>query len=109
MRLGTIATLNEPGWQIDSPVDRRTLTRYGLTQEGCTQWEAFAAPDWQKYIYTSFHFPDDPDDSDPIIREAICADKAWLESYFKSICFYDAKHVSLGSVAWDYILPWDTT
>ena len=101
--------LNEPRWRIDSPVDRRTITRYGLTQEGCTQWEAFAAPDWQKYIYTSFHLPDDPDDSDPIIREAICADKAWLERHFKSKCFYHARHVSLATVEWDYIAPWDVT
>lgn len=105
--------LKEPSWRMSSSVDwktyRKTVTRYGLTSEGGAQWEAFAAPDWQKYIYTSRHLPDDPDHSDQVIREAICADKARLERYFKSKCFYDARHVSLATVAWDYIAPWDVT
>ena len=101
--------LNEPPWRFDSPVDPRTTTHYGLTQEGGAQWEAFAAPDWQKYIDRTSHLPDDPDDSERIIREVICADKALLERYFKSKCFYHAKHVSLATVAWDYIAPWDVT
>lgn len=101
--------VDEPRWHLGSSIDRRTITRYGLTQEGGTQWEAFAAPDWQKYIDTSLDLPDDPDHSDQVIREAICADKAWLERYFKSKCFYDARHVSLATVAWDYIAPWDVT
>ena len=101
--------LDEPRWRISAPVDRRTITRYGLTPEGGAQWEAFAAPDWEKYIYTSLHLPDDPDHSDQVIREAICADKAMLDRYFKSKCFYDARHVSLTTVEWDYIAPWDVT
>ena len=101
--------LDEPRWSIGSSVDWRTITRYELTQQGGTQWEAFAAPDWQKYIRTSRHLSDNPDHSDPSIRVAICADKAMLEEYFKSKCFYDAKHVSLGTEEWDYIAPWDVT
>ena len=100
--------LNEPIRRIPR-VGERKRTYYRLTPEGGTQWEAFAAPDWQKYIYTSLHLPDAPHDSDQIIRVAICADKAMLESYFKSKCFYDAKHVSLGTEEWDYIAPWDVT
>ena len=100
--------LNEPIRRIPR-VGERKRTYYRLTPEGGRQWEAFAAPDWQKYIYTSLHLPDDPHDSDQIIQEVICADKAMLESYFKSKCFYDAKHVSLETVAWDYIAPWDVT
>ena len=98
--------LNELRWHIGSSVDWRTITRYGLTQEGGAQWEAFAAPDWQEYIYRSMYLSDD---SERKIREVICADKALLEGYFKSKCFYDAKHVSLATVAWDYIAPWDVT
>ena len=100
--------LNEPIRRIPR-VGERKRTYYRLTPEGGAQWEAFAAPDWQKYIRTSRHLSDDPDHSDPSIWEAICADKAMLESYFKSKCFYDAKHVSLETVAWDYIAPWDVT
>ena len=101
--------LDEPRWRIGSSVDRRTITRYELTQEGGAHWEAFAAPDWQRYIYTSLHLPDDPDPSDPVIREVMCADKGLLERYFNSKCFYDADDVSLATVEWDYIAPWDVT
>ena len=98
--------LNEPRWGIGSSIDRRTITRYGLTQEGGTQWEAFAAPDWQKYIDGSFHFPDE---SESGIWELICADRTFLERYFESKCFYDPTDVSLKSIEWDYIAPWDAT
>ena len=98
--------LNEPRWGIGSSVDRRTITCYGLTQEGGTQWEAFAAPDWQKYIDGSFHLPDESENG---IWELICADRTWLERYFESKCFYDPTDVSLKSVEWDYIAPWDAT
>ena len=100
--------LNEPIRHIPR-VGERKRTYYRLTPEGGAQWEAFAAPDWQKYIYRTIHLPDDPDDSERIIREVICADKAMLERHFKSKCFYNAKHVSLETVAWDYIAPWDVT
>ena len=100
--------LNEPIRRIPR-VGERKRTYYGLTPEGGAQWEAFAAPDWQKYIYTCLRLPDDPDHSDQIIGEAMCADKAMLERYFKSKCFYDPKDVSLATVEWDYIAPWDVT
>ena len=103
--------LNEPGWQVDpveqiDPVDWGTITYYGLTQEGGAQWEAFAAPDWQRYIDASSRLTDD---RKGIIWEVMCADKAWLEAYFESVCFYDPQDVSLATVAWDYIAPWDAT
>ncbi len=41
--------LNEP--RRISRVGERKRTRYGLTQEGGAQWEAFAAPNWEQYIY----------------------------------------------------------
>ena len=101
--------LDEPRWRIGSSIDRRTITRYGLTPEGGTQWEAFAAPDWEKYIDGSIYLPDPPDDREQGTWELICADKASLESYFESKCFYDAQDVSLETVVWDYIAPWDVT
>ncbi len=103
--------LNEPGWQVEpveqmEPVDWRTITYYGLTPEGGAQWEAFAAPDWQEYIDASSRLTDD---EEGIIWEVICVDKAWLERYFESKCFYDPEEVSLATVEWDYIAPWDAT
>ena len=103
--------LNEPGWQVEpveqmEPVDWRTITYYGLTPEGGAQWEAFAAPDWQEYIDASARLTDD---EKGIIWEVICVDKAWLERYFESKCFYEPAEVSLATVEWDYIAPWDAT
>ena len=103
--------LNEPGWQVEpveqmEPVDWRTITYYGLTPEGGAQWEAFAAPDWQEYIDASARLTDD---EKGIIWEVICVDKAWLERYFESKCFYEPAEVSLATVGWDYIAPWDAT
>ncbi len=90
---------------IDS-VGKEKLTFYGLMEEGGTQWEAFAAPDWHRYIKEGFQVPDG---SEYGIWEVICADKEWLESYFKSIYFYYPIEMSLASVAWDYIAPWQAT
>lgn len=97
--------LNEPGWQVE-PVDWRTITYYGLTPEGGAQWEAFAAPDWQRYIDASSRLTDD---GKGIIWEVICVDKSWLEEYFESKCFYEPAEVSVATVEWDYIAPWDAT
>ncbi|MDE0688032.1 MAG: hypothetical protein OXI61_07700 [Candidatus Poribacteria bacterium] len=98
--------LDEPRWSIGSSVDRRTITRYELTQEGGTQWEAFAAPDWQKYIDAGCHYSEDYEYG---MWELICADKVWLERYFESMCFYDPHEVTLESVERDYIAPWQAT
>lgn len=115
---GVISTHQHIERALDAPRrdPERKRTYYGLTQEGAAQWEAFAAPDWERYIRTSLHWPDHPDGfPDPpdgikrVIEEAICADKPLLERYFKSKCFYRAKDVYLESVEWDYIAPWDVT
>ena len=88
------------------PVEERKVTYYGLTQEGGAQWEAFAAPDWQKYIYAGCHSSEGCEYG---MWELICADKVWLERYFESMCFYDPQEVTLESVERDYIAPWQAT
>ena len=97
--------LNEPTGH-NTHIDEKKITSYGLTQQGGTQWEAFAAPDWQKYIKADFLCPDD---SEHGIWELICADKNLLEKYYESFCFYRQLEVSLESVVWDYIAPWEAT
>ena len=90
---------------IDS-VGKEKLTFYGLTEEGGAQWEAFAAPDWQGYIKVGSQMPDG---SEYGIWEVICADKDQVESYFKSMYFHSPIEMSLASVEWDYIAPWQAT
>ena len=87
-------------------VGKEKLTFYGLTQDGGAQWEAFAAPDWQAYIKVGSQMPDG---SEYGIWEVICADKQRLESYFKSMYFHCPIEMSLASVEWDYIAPWQAT
>ena len=122
-------------------------TYYGLTPEGGAHWEAFAAPDWQKYIEDNgLQLPDECEKwLDAYIadferengtqergygdrkwsealenfvadferengrHELMCADKAWLEKYIESLCFDRQTEVSLATVEWDYIAPWDVT
>ena len=49
------------------------------------------------------------DGSEYGIWEVMCADKGSLESYFESIYFYYPIEMSLASVEWDYIAPWQAT
>ena len=98
--------LNEMKSTDIDPVGKEKLTFYGLTQEGGAQWEAFAAPDWESYIKVDSQVPDG---SEYGIWEVICAAKGWLESYFKSMYFHYPIEMSLASVEWDYIAPWQAT
>ena len=99
--------LNEPPMRI-VPAGVEKHTSYGLTPEGGAQWEAFAAPDWEKYVEGGETFSDE-DEYENEIWELMCADKEWLERYFESICFHQQLEVSLESIEWDYISPWEVT
>ena len=101
--------LDEPKSKDFHPLDLEKITCYGLTQEGGAQWEAFAAPDWQKYIAGGWGYQFS--DEDEYCWELICADKAWLEAYIESLCYHDHDHkeVISESVAWDYVTPWQAT
>ena len=101
------AALNEPPGQIVL-AGQKKYTSYGLTREGGAQWEAFAAPDWEKYVEMAETFSDE-DEFEDEIWEVICADKDWLERVYQSICFHHQIEVSLESIEWDYIAPWDVT
>ncbi|MDE0683831.1 MAG: hypothetical protein OXI63_13015 [Candidatus Poribacteria bacterium] len=98
--------LNEPKSRGYAPFDDQKPTSYGLTEEGGAQWEAFAAPDWRVYIKDGFHWPKG---SKYGMWEVICADKQQLRSYYRSFCFYRQVEVSLESMEWDYIAPWQAT
>ncbi|MCY3739872.1 MAG: hypothetical protein OXH00_02510 [Candidatus Poribacteria bacterium] len=99
--------LNEPPMRVFSAGEKKH-TSYGLTPEGGAQWEAFAAPDWEKYVEGGETFSDE-DEDEYGIWELICADKEWLERYVESICFHQRLEVSLESVEWDYVAPWEVT
>ena len=95
--------LDETPWQIRGD---KKYTVYGLTQEGGAQWEAFAAPDWGRYVDAGETFSDENENG---IWEIICADKDWLDRYCEAMCFDHELEVSLETIAWDYIAPWQVT
>ena len=99
--------LNEPPAGI-APAGEEKFTSYGLTEEGGAHWEAFAAPDWEKYVEGGEMFSDE-DEYENGIWEVMCADKEWLERYCESICFHQQLEVSVESVEWDYAAPWGVT
>ena len=98
--------LNEPKSRGYPPFDTKKPTSYGLTEEGGAQWEAFATPDWQAYLKDGFHWPDG---GECAMWEVICADKKNLRSYYRSFCFHRQIEVSLESMEWDYVAPWQAT
>ena len=109
---GQIEVTDEPRPAGTYPVDWRTVTHYGLTQEGGAQWEAFAAPNWQKYVHTRSQVSDESeyeDESGCELWELVCADKEWLERYIEALCYRKHNEVILDTVVWDYIAPWQAT
>lgn len=109
--IGFISTEEQIELVLDEPrgvgfYNPKLHTYYGLTQVGGAQWEAFAAPDWQKFIDGGHLFSDEYVDG---IWELICADKEWLKRYIESLFYGGPKEVNLESVQWDYIAPWQAT
>lgn len=98
--------LDEMKSRHSARLGERKITYYGLTEEGGAQWEAFAAPDWEKYIYAGQTFSEEYEDG---IWEVICADRSRLGRYYASLRFYHQLKVSLESIEWDYLSPWQVT
>jgi hypothetical protein len=76
---------------------------YGLTPEGGRQWEAFAYPDWTRFLKGHY----------PIIDrrcfgEYLCASKERLERYFQ-LAKEALTYVDEASATWDVVEPWQAT
>jgi hypothetical protein len=74
---------------------------YRLTKLGGEVWEAFAAPDWDRYInaWTS---------SEGEVNEYFCATKWRLEKYLSLVHLLEIE-VLPESVVWDEVRPWQAT
>lgn len=77
---------------------------YGLTSLGGTVWEAFAQPDWNRFIVHTITCENTEDE----LAEFICADKKLLESYFHGI-----HHIGIipkkNAIQYDTLEPWQAT
>jgi hypothetical protein len=91
--------------EIEAALDESTKqpssqrTYYGLTPVGGAAWEAFAAPDWNRLIDSSF----DEDSR----YEVICADRKLLERYLAALRREGTFDES--TLVWDEMSPWAAT
>jgi hypothetical protein len=77
---------------------------YRLTEEGGRRWEAFARPDWDRYICEEYT----PRDKQIEVAELVCTQRDLLERYLRMLQLnvYD---IDEGSVQFDTVAPWNAT
>lgn len=74
-------------------------TTYGLTPQGGAVWEAFAAPNWQRFV----HDTGTPEDE----WEVTCADRHFLDRYLAAVRREGDLDVS--TLVIDEVKPWQAT
>lgn len=100
-------TLDEQ--QIETALDERQTpdqreTYYGLTAKGGAYWEAFAAPNWMKFIDAGYGM----DEQEETFGEIICADRDLLERYVQGLHYADVI-IDPTTLAWGELRPWQAT
>ena len=76
-----------------------------LTSEGALVWEAFAAPEWDKFVYEGYIF-DEP--TGRVIVELICACRRRLQSHLGS-SYPSLSPIDRSRVWWSIVEPWQAT
>lgn len=86
---------------LERPTEVGHELGYRLTALGGAVWEAFAAPDWDRYlhVWTS---------SEGALNEFFCATRWRLEKYLSLVQFLDVL-VQPESIEWDEVVPWEAT
>lgn len=86
---------------LDEPRDVAQNTYYGLTMRGGSEWEAFACPNWNRYV---LHDLDYEGGSGALT----CGDRKWLEVYIER--FSDGfRQVCWESLRWEEVGSWEAT
>jgi hypothetical protein len=75
------------------------VTHYGLTPAGGAAWEAFAAPDWNRYI--------DSGCDEHNRYDVTCADRRRLHGYLAALRREGTFQEE--SLVWDEVAPWQAT
>lgn len=94
--------------QIEAILDEPQFpdcTYYSLTSHGGAQWEAFAAPNWNRYIDAFYSIPEDQEAER---GELVCADKELAERYLQGI-HHSGIHIDPTTVTWEQLKPWQAT
>lgn len=79
---------------------------YALTPEGGSIWEAFARPDWDRYITHSFDLGG-PESDETELHEAIAADPKLLKRYVGAVAHETP--IDAGSEVFSEFNPWEAT
>lgn len=95
-RAGIEAALAEP-----TPFGSRSYTFYQLTAEGCSQWEAFARPDWTRYVCADLNHEAGK-------GSLTCTDRQWLKESLEWLSAVDPL-VDRGSTDYNEVRPWQAT
>jgi hypothetical protein len=91
-----VAALKKPvGWG-DEPI-----IYYQLTAKGAGQWEAFAKPDWDRYVLNE-------SDSETGDGQLTCLDEQWLQCYLENFSAIEGC-VDRASVQHQHLGPWQAT
>ena len=86
---------------LERPTEEGLELGYRLTETGGAIWEAFAAPNWDRYlhVWTS---------AEGEMNEWFCAIRWRLEKYLSLVHFMDVL-VQPESIEWDEVVPWEAT
>jgi hypothetical protein len=90
---------------LDHPESRDdSHLSYRLSSQGGLAWEAFAQPEWDRYVYDYGTTTDGP----PWESHRICADKRLLQRILAGL-HYVGYTIDPGSVVWSVERPWQAT
>jgi hypothetical protein len=92
---------------LDEPRDERLneRTHYGLTPAGGAAWEAFAAPDWNRFITASSDVEED--ERGFLTWEVVAASPDWLRRYLDAV--RTESRIDEASIVRDEVRPWEAT
>jgi len=79
---------------------------YGLTAKGGAVWEAFARPEWDRYVGHTLEFAD-PDGDNTEVHEIVATDRKRLRRYMEAVAY--EMPIEAGSEDYTDILPWQAT
>jgi hypothetical protein len=92
------AVLDEPS--LDRTV--RSCVYYGLTAEGGAVWEAFASPDWSRYLDTLGGSCAEDDQS-------VCGLARWRIEHYLTLLADEGYFIDPASMGWSDRVPWEAT
>ena len=83
----------------------RSKTSLCLTPDGARVWEAFAAPEWDRFVYEGYIFDES---TGRVLVELICASRRRLQGHLGS-SYPSLSPIDRSRLWWSTIEPWQAT